>query len=576
LTPGDHSPEIDSTGDGGAAAPGDLGEDLRDELAPEFELVRPLGGGGLSTVYLAREPSLSRLVAIKVLDAAVARHPKMLARFRREARALASVSHPNVVSVFRVGDLKSGLPYLVMQYIRGRDLAERLEAEGPLDEIAACDVLTSVAAALAAVHAHGIVHRDVRPESILCEHGTDRIFLADFGLATYLTDGDRESARLTTAGHVITDYRCSSPEVLKGLEPTTASDVYSLGVLGYYVLARSGPYRVSGPEAQVRAHLHLEPIALRSFGIDVEPELENLLGRCLAKAPQARPPVAEVTRTLLTLSAGTTTAEAEPHGVVAVAVGQQSAVKYRFTMLGGLDLQSDAGSVDSVLRQPKRVALLAFLAAGMPTGLSQRDTLIGVFWPDATPESGRHSLRQAVYVLRRGLGADAVVGRGDDEVGLNPDVLSCDAADFDTLVQSGRAAEALALYRGDLLPGFYLDDAPAFERWLETERLRLRRVAARASWIVSTEAEMRSDRVEAARWARHAVDLDPFDESSLYRLIELLDAHGDRAGAISAYDHFARRLADEYASEPFPETRQLVARVRGRSSPTPRDPPRPH
>jgi DNA-binding SARP family transcriptional activator len=121
-------------------------------------------------------------------------------------------------------------------------------------------------------------------------------------------------------------------------------------------------------------------------------------------------------------------------------------------------------------------------------------------------------------------------------------------------------------FGGDLLPGFYVDDAPEFERWLEVERLRLRRLAARLCWDLSDEARMSGDSAAVVRRAREAAELDPFDESALSRLIELLDEVGDRAGAVSAFEHFARRLADEYAVDPSPETLALVERVRSRES----------
>jgi serine/threonine-protein kinase len=556
---------------GGGGLPPTLEDQLKRQLAPEFELVRRLGGGRLSSVYLAREPSLQRLVAVKVLHADAARHAKKLARFRREAMALASISHPNVVSIFRIGDLSSVVPYLVMQYVRGRNLEERLVDEGPMEPHSACDVLASVCEALEAVHVRDLAHRDVRPQNILCEHDTGRVLLADFGLAAHLRDADEPDSRLTTAGHIITDYRFSSPEVLRGSEPTAASDVYSLGVLGYHLLAGSGPFAAKAPEAQIRAHLTLQPLSLASLGVDADPRLEQMLAACLAKDPGSRPRTVDVGECLRTLVAewqreaaprtvGSERGLDRPSGSSAAA----GAPRYEMRLLGSLDLTSPTGSVGAVLRQPKRFALLAFLASGMASGYRRRDTLLGLFWPAADAESGRHSLRQALYVLRRELGPDVVVTRGDEAVGLSPSALYCDAADFERLVGEGRAADAMQRYGGDLLPGFYLDDAPEFERWLDVERLRLRRLAAEAAWRVVDETEPKGDLGAAARWARRAVDLDPFDESGLHRLIGILDASGDRAGALAAYDHFRRRLHDEYAVDPSPETRQLVEEVRSR------------
>ena len=167
-------------------------------------------------------------------------------------------------------------------------------------------------------------------------------------------------------------------------------------------------------------------------------------------------------------------------------------------------------------------------------------------------------------MLRKEVGSGTIRTRGDGEIGIDPDLLTCDAARFESLARAGRPAKAMDLFGGDLLPGFYVDDAPEFERWLDVERLRLRRLAARLCWDLSDEARESGHTAAAARRAREAVELDPFDEAALYRLIELLDELGDRAGAVSAFEHFAFRLADEYAVEPSPETLALVERVRTR------------
>lgn len=542
---------------------------VRRELSPDLEIVRRLGGGPLSTVYLAREPALQRLVAVKVLHRRATRRTKSMARFRREARALARVSHPNVVSIFRVGDLASEIPYLVMQYIRGSDLAGRLFEKGRLEVEESCSVLAAVGGALAAVHAHGIVHRDVRPESILCEQPGGRVLLADFGLAAFLATADEAADRITTAGHIVTDLQYSAPEFLVGEEPNSASDVYSLGVLAYHVLTGDGPHDAATVTARVRAHLRQSPVRLGTRGVDAPVALQELLDACLAKAPADRPAsasLAEAFGKLTTELGGPPADESSVAGQRPPSVQARTADRPGLVLhlLGGLDLVGHTGATPTLLRQPKRVALLAYLAAGPQGGYRRRDSLIGVFWPDSDPESARHSLRQALYVLRKGIGSSAIRTRGDEEVGLDPAAIESDAARFQALARDGFALEAMQAYRGDLLPGFYVDDAPEFEHWLEVERVRLRRLASDLSWTLAEAARRDGNDTEAARWARQAVELDPFDESALHRLIELLDAQGDRAGALTAFDHFARRLSDEYEAEPSPETRALVDRVRSR------------
>lgn len=540
--------------------------EVRRELAPGLEIVRRLGGGALSTVYLAREPALQRLVAVKVLHRHATRHTKSMARFRREARSLARVSHPNVVSIFRVGDLSSRIPFLVMQYIRGSDLAGQLLERGRLEVEESCALLASVGAALTAVHAHGIVHRDVRPESVLCEQPGGRVLLADFGLAAFLATEEEPGEKITTAGHIVTDLKYSAPEFLLGEEPTPSSDLYSLGVLAYYVLTGGGPYEASAVPGRVHSHLREPPVRLSSRGLDVPSGLQEVLDACLSKDPRDRPTASDAARRFASL--GNEPAEGVPVGAArAVTSGQVQGdgdPTLLLRVLGGLDLSGEGGRDASVLRQPKRVALLAYLAVGPEGGFKRRDSLIGLFWPDADSEGARHSLRQALYVLRKGIGAEALRARGDEEVGIDPGVLACDAARFEILARSGQSAAAMEEYGGDLLPGFYVDDAPEFEHWLAAERVRLRRLAAQLCWNLVEEAVQGGDVTEAPRWARRAVDLDPFDEAALHRLIELLDALGDRAGALAAFDYFARRLAEEYAAVPSPETMALVQRVRSR------------
>lgn len=544
-----------------------LEKGLRASLSPEFEIVGRLGGGRFSTVFLAREPALQRLVAVKALHPDAANAEKSLKRFRREAMALAAISHPNVVSIYRVGEIEGPAPYLVMQYVRGRNLRERLKEDGPLDEVTARNILSAIAGALRTVHEHDLAHRDVRPASILCDRDSGRVLLADFGLAAQLASAGAGADRLTTTGHVITDSRFSSPEVLQGSEATAASDVYSLGVLGYHLLAGLGPYPGAGVRGQIRAHLKLDPLPLASMGVSVSDVMQEILVACLAKDPGDRPGTDDVIRALAVDAAAVGSAPASgeaPAGPPKDGAEEESPASARFQLrlLGQLDLTSPGGSVTNVLKQPKRLALLAYLALGAVSGYRRRDSLTELFWPDSDPDSARHSLRQALYVLRRELEGEVILTRGAEEVGIDPRTLQCDATRFEELVRAGRPRAALDSYEGDLMPGFYLDGTPEFERWLDVERLRLRRLAATAAGDLAREATASDELREAIRWTRVSVDLDPFNEGALHELITLLAARGDRAGALSAYHHFAHRLEDEYAAQPSSRTRELIERVR--------------
>src|SRR5256712_4532023 len=196
----------------------------------------------------------------------------------------------------------------------------------------------------------------------------------------------------------------------------------------------------------------------------------------------------------------------------------------RLHTLGALDLRGpDGRELRSVLQQPKRLALLAYLALATPRGFHRKDTLLALFWPELDQEHARHALRQAVHMMRRALGADVVVSRGEDELGLGEDVLWCDAVAFEQALDAGQLAQAVELYRGEFLGGFFVSEAgPAFEQWLERERARLRQRAAEAAWVLAEGAAGRRSSESAARWAHRAADLSLDDERAVRRLLSLL------------------------------------------------------
>ncbi|MFQ5889162.1 MAG: protein kinase [Gemmatimonadota bacterium] len=606
------NPPEGPSGSGTGKVGPELDARLKEEVAPGLHLLRRLGRSSTSLVYLARDPALKRLVAIKVLSPLIAQNPKARFRFEREAQAAAGIVHRNVVTIHQVGTLSDGIPYLVMQYVKGRSLADRLRAEGRLEQREVKSILADVADALAAAHRRRIVHRDVKPSNVLYEEETGQVYLTDFGIAAILASGEDEPRRVTTAGHVIADMRYVSPEQLQGEELTERADIYSLGVLGFELLTSESPYGVSAARDLAAAHLRSQPRRLSEIREDADAELEDLLTRCLAKNPAYRPSAVDVVRRLAGRSVEAPDSLEPQHGGSPPAEGSLADVgapdvasprvpmqvaprgapepsasgtarlgpvtertagagragaagRTRLFLLGSLELVApDGRRLLSVLAQPKRVALMAYLAVGGDLGFKRRDSLLGVFWAELDQEHARHALRQAVYVLRRALGTDVLVSRGDEEIGLSGEVVWCDAIAFERAAAAGHVEEALDLYQGDLLPGFFLADAPEFERWLESERERLRELASDGAWAVARIREEEGNPTGAAHWARRAFELAPFDEGALRRLIELLDRLGDRAGAVRAYEQFARTLHEEYRTEPSPETQRLIRRVRER------------
>lgn len=268
-------------------------------LGADFEVIRPLGRGKVAVVLLARDRALGVPVAIKVLRPGPAADETARRRFEREARAAASLAdHVHTVAVTRFGRLPDDTPFVVMPYIRGRNMQERLQAEGRLTASEAVEVLAGVADALAMAHQRGIVHRDVRPENILWDEERSVARLTDFGLAAVMDVGAGELTRLTRTGQLLGDPRYLSPEQLREGDVTELTDMYLLGVLGYELLTGKGPYEARSPTDWITAHMGREPINLQEVRPDVPGPVADVLRRCLAKEPRHRPSARDVARVL--------------------------------------------------------------------------------------------------------------------------------------------------------------------------------------------------------------------------------------------------------------------------------------
>ena len=239
-------------------------------------------------------------------------------------------------------------------------------------------------------------------------------------------------------------------------------------------------------------------------------------------------------------------------------------MSYNLNLLGALELRDSQGvPVNSVLQQPRRLALLVYLAIAERDAMVKRDTLCGIFWPDMPQENARRALSQAIHFLRRSLGAEAIVTRGTEDVGLNPEIVSCDATSFLSALKAHDARAAVAAYGGDLMPGFFASGSQEFETWLGVTRDSMRRSAAEALWTIAEEGKHQGETVSAATWARRAAELASDNEAATRRLMEFLDSIDDRAGALEAYDALDRRLQAEFESAPSPKTRELAERIRG-------------
>lgn len=235
--------------------------------------------------------------------------------------------------------------------------------------------------------------------------------------------------------------------------------------------------------------------------------------------------------------------------------------------LGALDLKgSDRQDLRAILAQPKRLALVIYLA--LSTHWQRRDSVVDLFWPDLDTDHARGALRQALRFIRRELREDVLSGRSEEEVGFRPGTFWCDAAALEQACRTGRLVEALDLYRGAFLGGFFVSGASAqFDHWVDATRARLRTLVVEAARSLAERCEAEGDELAAAGWARRAFGLSLDCEHTLRRLITLLDRIGDRAAAVQIYEDFARRLSAEHGVEPSPETQELMRTVRRRARP---------
>ncbi|HEX6201487.1 MAG TPA: protein kinase [Thermoanaerobaculia bacterium] len=253
-----------------------------------YEIVGPLGAGGMGEVYRARDPRLGREVAVKVLAEAADGDDERLARFAREGRAAAAINHPNVLTVHDLG-VHQGRPFLVTELVAGESLRERLR-RGPLPAAEAVELARQLAAGVAAAHAAGVVHRDLKPENlVVTPAGTLKIL--DFGVARLrppAPEAEATTLSSTGAGAALGTLSSMAPEQLRGEEVDGRADLFAVGVILYETLSGARPFARATAAATAAAVLHEQPPPLDERAPDVPPSLARLVERCLAKDPAER------------------------------------------------------------------------------------------------------------------------------------------------------------------------------------------------------------------------------------------------------------------------------------------------
>lgn len=240
---------------------------------------------------------------------------------------------------------------------------------------------------------------------------------------------------------------------------------------------------------------------------------------------------------------------------------------FRLKTLGAVSLETEGVPLTGRATQRRRLALLALLAAHEQTGLS-RDKVIAYLWPERDTEQGRHSLSQTLYALRRELGPEAIIA-GIDDLRLNAQVVTSDVAELNAAHADGDAQTVVSLYSGPFLDGFFISDAPEFERWADEERARIDRAYGAALERLAQESEAAGDASRAATWWRKRAALEPLNSYVATRLMEALAAAGDRAGAIQHARIHAALLQDELGLEPDPAVTALARRLRDGSGGSP-------
>lgn len=237
----------------------------------------------------------------------------------------------------------------------------------------------------------------------------------------------------------------------------------------------------------------------------------------------------------------------------------------RLLTLGRFELASETASPEPISIQPKRLALLAYLAAASPSGavMHRRDTLLGLFWPELPQDDARRALRHALHHLRKAVGPEAILTRTDDQVGIDPALIESDRADFERVLGEKNFTAALELYKGDFLRGVFVPEAsPQLEDWIERTRLRLRNGAVDAARHAIADAKAEGRDADALSAAFRANEIAPDDEAVLRLLLPLLHSSGDKAAVTRIYENLARRLKEEIGIEPEPETTALYNELR--------------
>ncbi|MBF9073627.1 protein kinase domain-containing protein [Streptacidiphilus fuscans] len=373
-------------------------DDPAPALGDRYLLAEVLGSGGMAEVHRARDLRLDRTVAVKILRPALAADPVYRVRFGREARAAASLNHPGIVAVFDSGEGAGrgmDLPYLVMEYLPGRTLAQVLQAEGPLPPTLVLRVTADLLDALAHAHAHGMVHRDVKPANVMVlDDGT--VKLMDFGIARSATPTDSASEGLTSTGMVVGTADYLSPEQARGEPVDARSDLYAVGCMLYELLTGRPPMASENPLDTIWRRLREDAPRPSAEVPGLSADVDALVCRALARNPADRFPDARSMRAaveaVLAAEGDPATGAAGAAGTAAQEVDDTSARTVQ--LMQSAQSAPSAGSAQSAQSATVRLAVpsdpttVLRNVSGLPTeALRHEQTVIEPLLPDAEAQS---------------------------------------------------------------------------------------------------------------------------------------------------------------------------------------------
>ncbi|MDY3552994.1 serine/threonine-protein kinase [Gemmata sp. JC717] len=329
--------------------------DLTGRTLGDFHVLRKIGAGGMGQVYLARQTSLKREVALKLLKNELNANPTALARFQAEAQAVAKLNHPNIVHIHQIGEA-DGLRYMVLEFVEGRNLRDYMARKGPPDLPVTLSIVRQVALALQKAHDQGIVHRDIKPENILVTRKVE-VKVTDFGLSRFFT-GEEQPTHLTQSGVTLGTPLYMSPEQVQGQPVDHRSDIYSFGVTCFHLLAGEPPFRGASAFEVALKHVQEPAPRLSDLRPDLPADLCGMVHKMMAKRPADRYQSArDVVRDLVKVRDGLST------GAAALALTQYESGPVAAGSSAGLSSSRPAAAVPAGARGRWWVGLAGALAA---------------------------------------------------------------------------------------------------------------------------------------------------------------------------------------------------------------------